>query len=159
MEIKLATETIPARTVERTIYVASDGVEFDNEYDCKAHEDDRHTQTLLNGFEDIRVPDAYLDEINFAWPLLTEYVTEYSENDMVIVHPRSADDVDILREMFNPALAAGQEFEAGHYYLIIVRDLYDNTTWGWANVHDFYAIWSWAYEVQKSICNLMAYQP
>ena len=158
MEIKTVKETIPERTVERTIYVASDGKEFDNELRCREHEKDLECLALSNRLEDMRVTDRYLDEVQFAWPMFTEYITEYTERDMLIVCPKTFEDCDMLKEMFCQTYNSDRQILIGHYYLIIVRDMYDDTTWERADIRDFYDILSWTYEMQASIRGLIASQ-
>lgn len=65
-----------SETVVREVFIASDGREFDSEYDCAAHEEDLEIE------REFAVADPLLVDTKFVnWPLLTDRVVcGYNEN-------------------------------------------------------------------------------
>lgn len=131
MEIKTVTETIPAHTVERRVYVASDGKEFDNEQYCRQHEDDLTADELLSQFEKMEISDRTLQERGFVWPGFLSYLDEDWDVRMII--PTTEEDVSVLCKMFDKPCCL-PSFEQNHYYCVVVRDINDYSEWEFADV-------------------------
>ena len=119
MTVKTITETV---NVQRKVYVAEDGQEFDTEFLCLQHEDLLQFDRLTEAFDAMRIDTQLSDWIP---SLFSRYVDDDS---WYIIVPRTESDLDVLHEMFDGVYLPNVK------YLVIVHDIYERTCWEFADI-------------------------